>query len=193
MNRARFFFIMAMLVAPCVIRADGGVVRARETQGACVVTIFTPPEVSTVAPADVTVMVQERKTGEVIFDAVVALSFTSPAGARMAMNPGICGPLNNTVILGTAAAFGQSPPIRATHEWATNKLLYGANVILPAVGDWQVRAVVRSGGRDAFVSGVIPVTPSPRRLAGLWPYLAVPPGFIGLFTLNQWLRRRRGD
>ena len=189
MNRAFSLLILAMLLAPDTVRADGGVVRARETRGPFIVSLFTPPEVSATAPADVTVMVQSSHTGGVVLDAEVLLFFTPPAGAVRAIDPQLCGPLNRTVMLGPAAALGPSPGVRATRAHSVNQLLYGVSAILPAVGDWQVRAAVRGNGEEAFVTCVLPVAVPSRRLTRLWPWLALPPIVITLFGLNQWLRR----
>jgi len=162
--------VLAMIFCPSVVKADGGVVRATETQGPFIITIFTPPEISRDLPAEVAVMVQRRATGEVMMDAAVDLSFIPPAGATIQSN-------------GLSA-------IRATRDRSANKLLYGSSAVFPSVGDWQMRASVRQGGENASVSCLLPVGMPARRLAGLWPCLALPPFVIALFVMNQWLRRR---
>jgi hypothetical protein len=169
--------MLILILTPSVAKADGGVVRAREAHGAFLITIFTRPEISRDSPTDVTVMVQ--KAGEVMMDADVNLSFVPPAGTEI--EPGR---------MSCSSHGGQLSSIRATRDQAANKLLYGASVVLPAAGDWKLQTSVRQGGEEVSVRCVLPVGMPARRLAGLWPYLALPPLVIGLFALNQWLRRQ---
>jgi hypothetical protein len=162
--------IVAMIFCPSMAKADGGVVRMAETQGPFAVTVFTPQEISRDLPVDVTIMVQRRDTGEVMMDADVDLTFVLPAGAKIqSSNPS---------------------SVHATRARSTNKLLYGASVVFPSVGDWQMRASVRQDGENAGVTCFLAVGMPPHRLAGLWPYLALPPFVIAMFVMNQWLRRR---
>jgi hypothetical protein len=185
-----FAITLAVILAPLAAHADGGVVRAMETRGAFVITIFSPPEVSSGLPADVTVMVQRRDTGEVLTDAAVELGFVPPAGASLGPNEAICSPANNSPSPTAIGAPGRPASIRATRAQAANKLLYAASVVFPAVGDWQLRVTVREGSEEVGVTCVLPVETAPRRLQSLWPLLALPPFAIALFTMNQWLRRR---
>ena len=67
-----------MAFVPRLAQADGGIVRARETRGPFLITIFTPSEVFTAAPLEVSVMVQDRETNQVVMDAVVELSLAQP-------------------------------------------------------------------------------------------------------------------
>jgi hypothetical protein len=162
--------MVAIILCPSVAKADGGVVRAAVTQGPFVIAIFTPPEISRDLPTEVNVMVQRRDTGEVRIDADVELAFVPPSGARIQST--------------------EPSSVAATRARFANKLLYGASVVFPSIGDWQVRASVRQGGENALITCLLPVGMPPRRLAGLWPYLALPPFVITLFVMNQWLRRR---
>ena len=182
--------ISATTLLPTAALADGGVVRTREAQGSFIVTVFSPPEIARDQLADVTVLVQRRESGEVVMDAVVDLSFTPPAGATLSPNDALCGPANNLPLPGTTGLFVPPASIPATRAHAANKLFYGATVVLRAVGDWQVRAMIRHSGQEAIVSGHLPVGAPPRRLAGLWPYLALPPLVTVGFLINQRLRRR---
>jgi hypothetical protein len=182
--------IWATILSPSVAKADGGMVRTREAQGTFIVTIFTSPEVSRDLFVEVTVMVQRRETDEAVMDAAVDLSFVPPTGVILSANDVLCGSTNNMASPEPTDAPGQPTAIRATRGRAANKLFYGATVVLRAVGDWQLRALVRQGSETASVTCTLPVGMAPRRLTGLWPYLALPPFAIVLFALNQWLRGR---
>ena len=74
-----------------------------------------------------------------------------------------------------------------------NKLLYSANVVFPVMGDWILHVSVRHDHDEATVDCALPIATPAGRLVGLWPYLAVIPGAIALFAINQWLRRRSAN
>jgi hypothetical protein len=179
-----------VILFPVAAKADGGVVRMRESQGSFIITIFSPPEVARDVPTEVAVMVQNRETGEVAMDAGVDLRFVAPTGAIMRLNDPLCGPSDNPLSSGLMGSPDRSPCIRAIRSQAANKLFYGTSVVFPVAGDWQVQAMVREGDGKALVTCALPVGMPPRRLARLWPYLALSPFAIALFAMNQWLRGR---
>jgi|SRR6266850_854853 len=190
---ASFGFVIllaTLMAAPFVAKADGGIILTKETQGPFVITIFAPAETSRGLPADLTVMVQKRDTDEVVMDAAVDLTFVPPAGVSMKPNESICGPPNNPLLPGLMGSPGQPSSVRATRSQAANKLLYGASVLFPVTGDWKMQAVVRQGSEVAGVACALPVGMPSRRVAGLWPYLALPAFAIMLFSVNLWLRLR---
>ena len=181
---------LALILSPLGVRADGLVVRTKQTQGPFVVTIFTAPEVSRDLPTEVTLMIQRRDSGEVVMDATVDLGFVPPAGAKLSPNDVLCGPTRNLPSPEPTGAPGEPASIRAPRAQAANKLFYGMSVVFRAAGNWQLRAAIRQGGDEASVTFTLPVGMPPHRLRGLWPYLALPPAVIVLFAMNQWLRRR---
>jgi hypothetical protein len=181
---------LALILSPFEAKADGGVVRTKQTQGPFIVTIFTPPEASRDLPTDVTVVIQRRDSGEVVMDAAVDLRFVPPAGTKLSPNDVLCSPTHNLTSPEPTGAPGQPASIRAPRAQAANKLFYGTPVVLRAAGNWQLRATIRQGGEEASVTCTLPVGMPPHRLRGLWPYLALPPVAIVLFAMNQWLRRR---
>jgi hypothetical protein len=180
---------LALILSPSGAKADGLVVRMKQTQGPFIVTIFTPPEASRDLPTEVTVMIQRRDSGEVVMDAAVELRFVPPAGAKLSPNDVLCGPTQNLPSPESTATAGQRASIRAPRDQAANKLFYGIPVVFRAAGNWQLQATIRQGGEEASVACTLPVG-IPHRLRGLWPYLALPPVAIALFAMNQWLRRR---
>ena len=181
---------LALILSPLGVKADGLVVRTKQTQGPFIVTIFTPPEASRDLPTDVTLMIQRRDSGEVVMDAAVDLMFVPPAGAKLSPNDVLCGPTHNLPSPEPTGAPGQPASIRAPRAQAANKLFYGMSVVFRAAGNWQLRATIRQGGEEASVTCTLPVGMPPHRLRGLWPYLALPPVVIVLFALNRSLRRR---
>jgi len=161
-----FALLAALLLAPITASADGGVVRARQVSGPFIISIFTASDPLRASAIDVSVLVQDGKSGEAILDATVDLTL-QPLDSD---NP----------------RFGA----RATHEQATNKLLQAAVLHVPAVGRWGLRAVARRGPEEATVVTGLQVAPPARRLAAIWPYLLLPPFVIAVFALHQALRQK---
>jgi hypothetical protein len=182
-----FAVMLAWSLFPSLATADSGIIRAQESQGPFAITIFTPAEVSRGLPTDITVMVQRHDSGEVVMDAGVELGLVPPAGASFNPNEHICGPGNGVPV----GLRGDSTAFVATHAQAANKLLYGASVVFPGAGNWQLCATVRRGSEAASARCVLPVSAPPSRLAAVWPCLALPPVAIALFACNQWLRNRQ--
>ena len=148
------------------MRADGGLLRAREAAGPFIVSIFTAPEPLRVGPADVSVIVQSSK-GDVLTDAVVDILFesaTHPVEPRRA---------------------------RATHDAASNKLAQAAVVDLPVAGEWTLIVSVASNGNEARVTHLLRVAPAASRMRVAWPWLLAPPVFIALVAVHQTLKHQR--
>ena len=70
---------------------------------------------------------------------------------------------------------------------SANKILYSASVSFPTAGRWRVRIVVGTTSCETELA-VLPAQPP---LLAYWPYFAIVPAGIGLFALNQALKRRR--
>ncbi len=160
-----FGLLTALMLAPIFASADGGVVRLREASGPFLISIFTASDPLRAGPLDLSVLVQDRSSGETILDATVDLTLW---------------PLDS-----------DSPPllVRATDEQATNKLLQAAMVKIPAVGRWALRADVRRGPAEGTVATELRVAPPRPRLVAIWPYLLLPPVAIAAFAFHQALRQ----
>ena len=186
----QFCLVFLFLTLPSVnARADGGIIRSRETQGPFIVTIFTASELVTDQPADISVLVQDRESKEAILDATIDLVFTAPASLVSEPADQICG--HSSEALGSQVSGPESIDftVPATRRQASNKLLYAAAVELGRIGNWQLQAFVQRGSDAVKVASIIPVTSSPRRVTALFPYLALPPLLIALFALHQWLKQ----
>ena len=159
--------ILNLIIAPLTGYADGGTVQLREASGAFLVTFFSAPESPRVGLIDTSVLVQDRKTGIVILDATVNLELQ---------------PIADT-----------NPPfsIRATLGPAKNKLLQAVTIDVPAPGWWAVNIFVHRHREEVVLATKLLIMPAAPRLATLWPFLMIPPVAVGLFALNQKLRRAR--
>ena len=123
------------LVAACCAsaRADGGRLRASDQLGPWHVSVFTSPTPLVTGAVDVSVLVQDADTGEVVPDAAVTVE------ARSASSEAIVREV-------------------ATSAAATNKLFQAARCDLPAAGPWHFTVsvarprVVRQLGFDADIA-----------------------------------------
>jgi hypothetical protein len=159
--------ILNVILAPLAAHADGGAVHLREASGPFLVTVFTAPEAPRVGLIDMSVLLQERKTGTVILDTTVNLELQ---------------PIAN-----------MSPPfsIRAALGHAKNKLLQSVTIDVPAPGWWAVKIFVRRDREGVVLATKLLIMPAAPRLATLWPFLILPPFAIGLFVLHQTLQHSR--
>ncbi len=122
-------------LAPSAIDTDGDAVRLLQISGPFRITVLTGPDPLPAGPCDVSVLVQDRDTGEPILDAPVSLSIAPP----------------NTS--------GDAPaPIPATVEASSLKLLESGTVALPRSGPWNLRVSVGRGHRQAEVHGTLIAT-----------------------------------
>ena len=131
------------------------------------ITVFTAPTPARIGPVDVSVLVVDRAGQLPLLDADVQV------GLRPAAAPAL------------------ERSATATHAGATNKLLYGVALDVPSAGSWTLEARVRAGERAATVSCVLEVEAPLGPLVAYWPYLGLPAVAIGVFALQQWIRRSR--
>jgi len=162
MGIAHAFAALVLLVAVGVAYADGGAVVARKSAGSVDVTVFVSPVPLRAGPADVSVLVQETGEERPVLDAQVSLRFSRSG------DPG----------------FGA----RADHDQATNRLLYAAQIEIPAPGTWRLGVDVERGAER--VGFEVPLAAAPARTPArrFWPWLVMPVLVVAVFLLHQWLR-----
>ena len=131
--------------------------QSRQDAGPFVITVFA-------APAELSVLVQNRETLEPDLEATVSIRLQH----------------------------GDSDvTVRATRKQAHNKLLRAAAVNLDDPGEWRDTVTVSRAGIQASVTGTLNVAPVKPKLASYWSYLAFPPVCIALFAVHQRLRVRQ--
>lgn len=157
--------IAAVLACVGTAMANGGTLQvSREPAGPYVVTVFTDPSPLRVGDADVSVLVERAGSDDLVHDARVTVT-TEPVGR-----------------------VGQVGTFDATHEQATNKLFYAAQIELPSEGTWRigVRATGQLGdGGITFDANVGPAGLLDRPLLLL--VLAAVPASLALW----WFSRSR--
>lgn len=160
--------ILTALFLAAPVSANGGTIRVgSQPAGPFEVTVFTSPTPLEVGKADVSVAVQRAGTNDMVLNAQVSV-VAEPMGQQ-----------------------GAGGTFVATHEQATNKLLYAANVRLPSAGLWRFTVDVRSdlgAGSVAFEAEASEpsLLSNPALLL-----LAVPPAALGLWWLSRTRRRAK--
>ena len=150
-------------------RGDGGTLRLRERKGAYDIAVFTAPTPLRAGPIDISVLVQDAATGEMVPDARLTVT-VAPRGRP-----------------------GETIRRAATIEAATNKLLRAALLELPQPGWWDVEVAIKSGKAEEQVRFSLQAANRSPRWVALWPWLGWPALAIALFCLHQYLILRRSS
>ena len=145
--------------------ADGGAVQFEKSAGPFVITVFTTPNPLRAGPVDLSLLIQSRDSQQPVLDCQAFVQLRKEGAMRIRSE--------------------------ATHEAAQNKLLYAAPVKVPEPGLWELEVAIQRGDDSIKVAGEISVAPANPVLLVYWRSLILPPLFISLFAVNQWLKRRR--
>jgi hypothetical protein len=147
-------------------RADGGAMLLHQDAGAFTITLFAAPQPLHTGDADLSVMVQDRTSGEVLLDPIIDLTVApEPPGA--------------------------SPQtVRVAKGQASNRLLLASTVHFSSAGKWRLTLAVRRGNDTAQLSTDCTVEPDHSRAGLVWFYVLLPVGIILLFVIHQVLKHR---
>ncbi len=158
------WLILATACPP--VWADGGSLRLSEVRGGYRISVFTAPAPFRKGPVDISVLVQDRGTGELMASTRVTVRMTKP-GQRVIEYP-------------------------ATAEAATNKLFRAAQFELPAPGRWELQVQVEGPHGPAAIGGEVDAAAALPRWRDLWPWIGWPAAAVALFVAHQMLVRRKG-
>ncbi len=121
-------FVVQAILAPLALANGGTIQVASRPAGPYTVTVFTSPSPIRVGTVDVSVLVQHSGIEKLVQDARVTVTI-EPVGRS-----------------------GTRRTLEATHEQATNKLYYAANIDLPAEGWWWIGVDVAGAEGEGSVS-----------------------------------------
>ena len=159
------FILICVPALVRVARADGGVVMCQRTSAPFIITLFSTETPLRPGPADLSVLLEQPDGRSPILDAKVFIELEHEAGMVIRAE--------------------------ATRSQARNKLLYCSLINLPAAGHWKIRLNIRRSDTRAEVLSDLVVAPPQAVVLSHWELIAVPPIIIGLFIINQCLRRKR--
>ena len=106
---------------------DGGTMRISEKKGGFQITVFTSPAPFRAGPVDISVLVQDALTGDLVPETRVTVRMAKPGQLAL-----------------------EYPATRAA---ATNKLLHAAQFELPDPGRWQLEVQVEAAHRLTVLGG----------------------------------------
>jgi len=161
-------FILGMWAAAA--RGDGGTMLLHQDSGPFTITLFAAPQPLQVGVADLSVMVQDRSSGDVLLDPAVDLTVAPEA-------------------------VDASPrTLRLTSGQASNRLLQAATLRFPHAGKWRLTLLVSRAGETVRLGTECTVEPDRSRALLVWFYVLLPAVLILLFAIHQGLKihQRKG-
>ncbi len=161
--------VLACFLHPAMLselRADGGTLRLSKRRGDYRISVFTAPTPFRAGPVDVSVLVQDARTGDPLPQAEVTVRAT-PRGR------------SDTLVVQSA-----------THDAATNKLFHAALLELPEAGWWKIDIAVAGQHGEAAVQFEVEAAAAAPAWLDLWPWLAWPALAIVVFCIHRILVRR---
>ena len=160
--------------------ADGGSVQLHSVSGPFDITLFAEPPLPRAGQIDFSVLIQDSKTREPVLDAAVTLALT-PVQVHQNEQPAWYPP---SCAVAPPADLARVPLL---HSGATNRLLYGALVEVPAAGVWHARTEVQRGDQHGVVEGTVDIAPPFPPIANYWPLFLFPVVAVGLYVLRGHL------
>ena len=133
--------------------------------GPFTITLFAAPQTLQAGPAEVSVMVQDRRSGEVLLDPVIDLT-VAPEGAD-----------------------AEHETVRMARGQASNRLLQASTVHFPRAGKWRLRLLVQRGNDIAHLDTECTVEADRSRAFLVWFYVLLPVGIVVVFVIHQCLKR----
>jgi hypothetical protein len=142
-------------------------VRLSQRQGDYQITVFTAPTPFRAGLVDISVLVQDARTGE------------PEPGVRI------------TVRVAPRGRSGESILHPATSEAATNKLFRAAVFEIPEPGWWEIEVTIEGGRGLARVWFELDAAEAIPQWLDLWPWLGWPVLAVSLFAIHQLLVLRK--
>ncbi len=147
------------------VLGDGGTVCMSGTRGPFSITVFTAPTPLRAGPVDISILVQDARTGEVTTNTLVTVRLTQE---------------------------GQQPiECEATTQGATNKLLHAAQFEVPEPGKWKIELRTEGPEDIGVLEGEVEVAERLPRWREVWPWIAWPVPVIVLVGIHVRLKQRR--
>ena len=138
----------------------------RTDAGPFTISLFTIPDTLTAGPADLSVLVQDAASGDVLMDAAITLTLIDPTGAPLVVHP--------------------------SHAQATNQLLEAAQVNLRAAGKWRVGIEVVHGTQSAACATELEVAGRSSQWGTIWFFALLPLAALALFAGVQVRKAKLG-
>ncbi|MBL8797236.1 MAG: hypothetical protein JNM56_25260 [Planctomycetia bacterium] len=163
-HRLRFSTLtLVWLLTTTFAHADGGTLQLSEQQGPYRIAVFTSPQPLRAGWIDLSVLVQDARTGDPLQDVNVRLVLTGPDGVERTLT--------------------------ASRAAATNQLFQAVRYELPLSGTWQVRVLLNGSRGPAEATFTMAAAAALPRWTELSFWIALPLIVVVLFVLHQWVLR----
>lgn len=146
--------------------ADGGTVLLYQDAGAFTITLFAAPQPLRTGEADLSVMVQDRRSGAVLLDPVIDVT-AAPDGVGASQRT-----------------------VRLARGLAGNRLLQAGTLDFPSGGKWRLALLVRRGNDEARLTTECIVETNRSRFTLVCFFVLLPVAVILLFAIHQFLKLR---
>jgi hypothetical protein len=157
-HRARLGVVVLLLASAVPLAyADGGAIRFDQERRGYRIAVFTQPTPLRAGSVDVSVLVQDARTGQALSDATVTVEL-SRKGSDLRIQHA------------------------ATRAAATYRLLRAAHFELPQPGSYDIRVIVTGAHGMASTEFVLTVAPALPRWLAMWPWLFWPAVPIALYA-----------
>ncbi|MBV8216212.1 MAG: hypothetical protein JOZ08_23585 [Verrucomicrobia bacterium] len=177
-----FVILLISLCLPGNAFGDGGSVQVHSVSGPFEITLFAEPPLPRAGQIDFSALIQDAKSSQPVMDAAVTLALTPVKvhqNAQPAWYPPSC----------AVSAPADLAAVPLLHSGASNRLLYGAMVEIPAAGVWHVRAEIQRGDEHVSVEGNVDIADPFPPIASYWPLFLFPAVAIGLYVLREQIQR----
>lgn len=186
----RLALIIGLISISNTADADGLLVRLRTVQGGCEVSVLTADQILAHKQSEFEVLVQQSESGQLISNALVAVSFRPEAVHGLQTTPEFCSPIGRgggKLFQAKIGAFS----VKAPPRFGAAGIYYSAPVTFPVEGRWQMEVNARSNRGRIAANGDILVSAEGGRWGTLWPFFGAPFAIIAIFGANQWLQMNR--
>ena len=152
--------IAVLLSATTTAYGDGGAMLLHQDTGPFTITLFAAPQPLHTGMAEISVMVQDRSSGQTLLDPLIDLTVD------------------------------QESAVRLSPAQSGNKMMQSAAVHFSRAGQHKLGVAIRRGSDIAQLSTECDVQADHSRVALVWFYLLLPVVAIMLFVLQQRLKMR---
>jgi hypothetical protein len=156
--------VVALGMWATAARGDGGMMLLHQDAGPFTITLFAAPQPLQAGPADLSVMVQDRSSGEVLLDPVIDVS------------------------IAPEALVASQQTVRLATGQASNKLLQAGTVHFSKAGRWRLTLLVHRHNDAARLETECIVQADTARSRLVWFYVLLPLGVILVFIFHQRLK-----
>jgi len=168
-------------------RGDSPVLRFQSVQGPLALSILVPSQIYPTVPFEANAIVERSADAVALSDAVVSFRLIRSPDSQKPTAQEFCGPNGPRAPQPWGQLTYVPGALRSSPEWA----YYGARMVIPIPGKWEIQALVRRDGNTFVITGALPVEGPSQRTEDLLSLVSLPPLLASIFALNQWLRRPR--